>query len=200
MKIRVEDDTVHIEGYVNAVERKSKPLWSRFGEFTERICKGAFARALERADDVRILLNHDWTKDLGGTATGELELVEDPIGLRACAHLTHPEVVKRAQAGELAGWSFGFKDRKVRSVTEQGASVREVEDLDLYEVSLLAGKNPAYEGTLVTVREEDAGNRMFYGLPQSVSDEAEPETRSETDPTPDWSEAEQLLKEIKETR
>ena len=39
------DDTVEIDGYVNAVERLSKPLSDRMGQFVERICKGAFAKA-----------------------------------------------------------------------------------------------------------------------------------------------------------
>ena len=55
MEIRIREDAVEIQGYVNAIERKSKPLWSRIGQFVERICKGAFKRALERNDNVRFL-------------------------------------------------------------------------------------------------------------------------------------------------
>ena len=43
MKIQIRADSVVIEGYVNAVERPSKPLISRFGQFIEKICAGAFA-------------------------------------------------------------------------------------------------------------------------------------------------------------
>ena len=67
MNIRVRGDSVEIDGYVNSIERNSKPLWSRMGQFIERICKGAFGKALERNDNVRILLNHDKSRDLGGT-------------------------------------------------------------------------------------------------------------------------------------
>ena len=55
MKINIRADSVEIEGYVNAIERNSKPLWSRMGQFIERICKGAFKKALKRNDDVKIL-------------------------------------------------------------------------------------------------------------------------------------------------
>ena len=72
MQITIRDDSVELEGYVNSIERKSKPLWSRIGQFVERICKGAFKRALERNDNVRIMLNH--TKDIGGQKDGNLEL------------------------------------------------------------------------------------------------------------------------------
>ena len=70
MEIRIRENCVEIEGYVNAVERASKPLWSRMGQFIERICKGAFSKALDRNDNVRILLNHNPERDLGGTKDG----------------------------------------------------------------------------------------------------------------------------------
>ena len=153
MNIRINKDTVEIDGYVNAVERLSKPLQDRIGRFVERIKVGAFKRALERAEDVRILLNHDWDKDLGGTASGNLELHEDAIGLHARATITDKDVVEQARNGELVGWSFGFTDRDVETGEENGLTVRNVKDLDLYEVSLInRSKVPAYDGTLVAVR------------------------------------------------
>ena len=159
MKIQIREDSVTIEGYVNAVERASKPLNSRLGKFVEKICAGAFKRALSRADDVRILLNHDWQRDLGGTKSGELELEEDNIGLHARATITDPEVIKDARNGDLVGWSFGFDDmpdgvEETRD-SETGLPFRKVKDLALYEVSLLnRQKSPAYAGTLVNVRDD----------------------------------------------
>ena len=157
MNIRlISSDTVEIEGYVNAIERLSKPLKDRLGTFVERIKVGAFKRALERTDDVRILLNHDWTKDLGGTKDGNLELNEDAIGLHARATITDKEVAEQARNGELVGWSFGFTDRDVEQGEENGLTVRNVKDLNLYEVSLInRSRVPAYDGTLVAVRSAD---------------------------------------------
>ena len=157
MRINIRaDDSVEIEGYVNAVERLSKPLNSRLGQFLERICKGAFAKALKRNDNVRILLNHDWTRDLGGTGDGNLELTEDAIGLHARAIINDKEVVAEARRGDLVGWSFGFSDRDVEETQERGLPVRNVKDLDLAEVSLInRRKVPAYDGTLVNVRTAD---------------------------------------------
>lgn len=156
MKVNIRADKVEIEGYVNAIERDSKPLWSRVGQFIERICKGAFKKALKRNDDVHILLNHDWNRDLGSTKQGNLELEEDNIGLRVRACITDPEVVKKARAGELVGWSFGFSDRDVINSIRDGMPHRAVKDLDLAEVSILdKRKSPAYEGTLITARAED---------------------------------------------
>lgn len=169
MQIRVARDSVEIEGYVNAVERKSKPLWSRIGQFVERICKGAFKRALQRNDNVRILLNHDPERDLGGTKDGNLELTEDSIGLHARAVIRDKEVVQKARNGDLVGWSFGFYDRDVEQKRdEDGFILRDVRDMDLEEVSILdKSHTPAYDGTLVSVRSES--NSVFYG--ETYSDE-----------------------------
>lgn len=155
MKINVRADTVEISGYVNAVERNSKPLMSRIGQFIERICKGAFKKAIKRNNDIHILLNHNWDYDLGSTKQGNLELNEDNIGLFARATITNPEVVEKARNGDLVGWSFGFSDRDVTNSLENGIPTRAVKDLDLYEVSILdRTKSPAYEGTLITARAE----------------------------------------------
>ena len=164
MKINIRADSVTIEGYVNAVERASKPLISRFGQFIERICAGAFGRALKRNSDVRILLNQNPKRDLGGTGTGELELTEDNIGLKARAVITDAQVIEDAKRGNLVGWSFGFMDRDV-DVTQDsvtGLPLRMVRDLDLKEVSILnREKIPAYDGTLVNVR--DDGKDVYIG-------------------------------------
>lgn len=157
MKIQIRADSVVIEGYVNAVERPSKPLISRFGQFIEKICAGAFGRAIKRNDNVRILLNHNPERDLGGTGTGELELTEDAIGLHARAVITDADVIKDARNNNLVGWSFGFMDRDVTIMqdNETGLPLRAVKDLDLEEVSLLnREKTPAYNGTLVNVRDD----------------------------------------------
>lgn len=176
MNIRVTKDSVEIDGYVNAVERLSKPLSDRLGKFVERVKVGAFKRALERAEDVRILLNHDWTRDLGGIKDGNLELYEDAIGLHARATITDKEVVEQAKKGELRGWSFGFTDRDVEQGEENGLTVRNVKDLDLYEVSLInRARIPAYDGTLVAVRSADDSNAI------NISDYTESELNLRVD-------------------
>lgn len=155
MEIRVKEDRVHISGYVNAIERNSKPLMSRVGQFIERICKGAFKKALKRNNDVHILLNHDWNRNLGSTKQGNLKLEEDNIGLKADFDTDDPEIVKKARNGELVGWSFGFQDREVENTLERGIPHRAVKDLDLAEVSILdKRKTPAYDGTLIMARDD----------------------------------------------
>ena len=202
MEIRIEnDETVHISGYVNAIERNSKPLWSRMGRFIERIAAGAFKNALKRSDDVHILLNHDWKRDLGSVKAGNLTLTEDNIGLKADAVINDREIVKKAQNGDLIGWSFGFSDRNVENTTEHDMPVRIVRDLDLYEVSILdRQKRPAYAGTLLSVR-DDSGDMIFRSAEfsdqeaeKSVENVAEPEKKEEIS----YKSAEEILDEIRE--
>jgi len=207
MEIRVKNDSIEIDGYVNAVERKSKPLHSRMGKFVERICKGAFKRALQRNDDVRILLNHNPERDLGGTKDGNLELEEDNIGLRAKATITDPEVVEKAKNGDLVGWSFGFKDRDVENKRdEDGMPLRDVKDMDLVEVSILdRSKTPAYDGTLVAVRSDDSS--VFLGetfadeiqIREDVAQEAkeEPKQQETVDKVINYDEFDKLIEDMK---
>ena len=226
MKVNIRADKVEIEGYVNAIERDSKPLWSRVGQFIERICKGAFKKALKRNDDVHILLNHDWDRDLGSTKQGNLELEEDNIGLRVRACITDPEVVKKARAGELVGWSFGFSDRDVVNTVRDGMPHRAVKDLDLAEVSILdKRKSPAYEGTLITARAEDEALH-FRGedfiddvevreeapeeqpevttevveVQEEVPPEAKPKQQEIVDKNIDYSKYEEIIAEMKEEK
>lgn len=174
MKVKIRADSVDIEGYVNAIERDSKPLMSRLGRFIERVCKGAFKKALRRAKDVKILLNHDWSRELGSTAKGNLQLEEDNIGLHARAHITDPEVVEDARRGNLVGWSFGFRDREVENAMEDGLPLRKVRDLDLLEVSLLNRQmSPAYEGTLVSTRSEDGEEQIHFRGESMIDEETE---------------------------
>lgn len=213
MDITLRNDKVEIEGYVNAVERNSRPLWSRVGKFIERICKGAFKKALKRNDDVHILLNHDWSRDLGSTKKGNLELEEDSIGLRAKATICDKDVIEKARNGGLIGWSFGFSDVDVENSNENGIPTRAVKDLDLYEVSILdREKTPAYEGNLITARSDEKplqfrSEPFFDGLKvknvEKRGTEDEENNKGETSvpknikPKIDYSKYENLIKDLK---
>ena len=199
MEVRIKNDSVEVDGYVNAIERKSNPLNSRIGKFVERIKKGAFKRAIDRNDNIRILLNHNWEHDLGGTKDGNLKLMEDNIGLRAMATITDPDVVEKARNGDLVGWSFGFTDRDVDTHDEDGMTTRDVKDLDLYEVSLLdRTKTPAYDGTLVSVRDNE---NILHGSPCiteiETRDDSEPKGEPKGENPIDYSKYETMIEEMK---
>lgn len=200
MEVRIRDDNVEISGYVNAIERKSRPLMSRIGKFIERICKGAFKKAIQRNDNIRLLLNHNWERDLGGTKDGNLVLTEDNIGLYARATITDKEVIEKARNGSLVGWSFGFNDREVENSVEHGIPTRDVKDLDLYEVSILdRTKTPAYEGTLISVRSNE--EYQYFGEPfisnLEIREDKKPKEAPKEEKPIDYSKYENLLKELK---
>lgn len=157
MKIEVREDTVVITGYVNAVERWSKPIRSnlrgKMQKFIEKIKAGTFRTALKRNDKVEVRLNHDPERVLANTQDRTAKLEEDNIGLRAEVTITDAEVVEKAKNNELVGWSFGFYSN-ADEVDESGEiATRSVTDMDLVEVSILdATKSPAYYGTSIETR------------------------------------------------
>ena len=156
MRVEVRNNKILIDGYVNAVERESKVLYDTRGQFIEKIRAGVFQRALEKADNVRVLLDHEPDRKLADTKSGKAKLVEDNIGLRATVEIDDPEVIQKAKDNKLRGWSFGFLcNKEDRSTDEDGIEKRIVRDLDLLEVSIIDDrKSPAYLGTSIEVRDD----------------------------------------------
>ena len=157
MKVEIRNDSVRIEGYVNAVERDSKPLRGKDGVFVEKVKAGVFARALKRAkmckQEVRVLLNHDYNRELSSTAEESTELREDNIGLRCAFETRDANIVESAKAGNLTGWSFGFVCLKDEKREIDGVVHRELLDIELREVTILDRRIPAYNGTSVELRD-----------------------------------------------
>lgn len=156
MRIEIRNDSVILDGYVNAVERESKPIPSLRGRFIEKIQPGAFQRSLERRSNVDLLLNHDKNHKLGSTSDGNLELFEDNIGLRAICTVSDPEVIEKAKNKQLRGWSFGFyAEKDFWEKPEGGYEKRIVEELDLFEVTIVDNtRNPAYSATSIEMRDD----------------------------------------------
>lgn len=152
MKIEFRLNEIVLEGYVNATDRDSRVLSHASGMFVERVEEGAFRRALQKNDDIKLTLNH--IKVLGSTKTREVSLWEDKIGLMARATVTDPETIDRAKSGKLKGWSFAFGAAKDRwEATNKGYQRRYLEDIDLLEVAIL-DIQPAYIGTSIKMLPE----------------------------------------------
>lgn len=146
-------NSIKLEGYVNSVGRDSKLIKESGKIFVEQIAPGVWEKALKRNNDIKLLLNHKADRELGSIKKGNFELIEDNIGLKIKCLINDPEVIKLSNENNLKGWSFGFsvlKDRweKIDEVRYR----RVVEDLELYEISLLT-ISPAYYGTSVEKRE-----------------------------------------------
>lgn len=156
MRIEIRNNSVILDGYVNAVCRDSRPIPSVKGKFIEQIEPRAFQNALDRADNVDLLLNHDKNRKLGSTKEGNLQLFEDNIGLRAICTVTDADVIKKAKNKQLRGWSFGFYINKDRwEDKDKEIQRRFVEDLDIFEVSIIDNtKTPAYIATSIEQRDD----------------------------------------------
>lgn len=158
MRIEIRSDSVLLDGYVNAVARDSRPIPAPGGKkFIERIEPRAFQRALEKAENVDLLLNHNKDKHLGSTKEGNLELFEDNIGLRAICTVKDADVIEKAKNKQLRGWSFGFyADKDSWTEDENGLQRRSIEELELTEVSIIDDKMlPVYIATSIEQRGTD---------------------------------------------
>ena len=119
MKIQVRDDKVIIDGYVNAVERFSKPLTNKNGKkFIERIMPSVFQRAIEKNDAIKVLLNHNYDMELANTKDGSAKLYEDNIGLRAIVEVSDATVIEKAKQNNILAAAFTF-DRIPLSICPQ---------------------------------------------------------------------------------
>lgn len=166
MDIEIREDSVRITGYVNAVERLSKPitekLHGKVRTFLERIKAGVFRKALKKNDNVLVLLNHDKNRVLANTKDNTARLIEDNIGLRADVTIYDKEVVDKARNNRLVGWSFGFHPNSDEMGSDGKNEVRTVTDLDLSEVSILDdSKEPAYYGTSIESRNLNSNNICY---------------------------------------
>jgi HK97 family phage prohead protease len=91
--------------------------------------KGAFAKALEKADEVPLLWQHK-----AGAVVGRIEhLLEDQRGLRVIAAVQDPRAARLLETTKVRGLSFGYRVREARSA----GGLRELIELDLVEVSLV---------------------------------------------------------------
>lgn len=194
MRIEIRNDSVLLDGYVNAVGRDSKPIITPHGKVVEQIEPRAFERALSRASNVDLLLNHRKDRKLGSTTEGNIQLFEDNIGLRAIATVTDAEVIQKAREKKLKGWSFGqFVNKDKLEERANDIPRRHVEDLDLFEVSIIDDRmSPCYVGTSI---EQRADKEV---ITEQRGDEFKAVTEDYTTKTPiDYSEYENKINKLR---
>ena len=197
MRIEIRNDSVLLDGYVNAVARDSRPMLNENGEkFVEQISPKAFQRAIEKSEDILCLLNHEPSRVLGSTKQGNVELFEDNIGLRAICKITDSEVIKKAKENKLRGWSFGIEALKEHEEPlEEGFKRRFIDEMNLAEVSIIdEHKIPCYVGTSIETRSDKEAKLEYRGdnFDAKIIDNTEKE---KTEPI-DYSEFEQVIEQI----
>lgn len=149
-RIEGEGQQPKIIGYAAVFNSRSQDL----GGFTEIIKPGTFSRSLAAGADVRAFVDHNSSKIIGRTKSGTLKLREDERGLLAeisPANTTAGrDVVESIQRGDLDGMSFAFRTIKDEWRHEDGQLLRELQDVDLMDVSIVSW--PAYSSTSVSMR------------------------------------------------
>ncbi len=150
-RLAEEDGQKVFSGYAALFDAPSAGL-----PFTEIITPGAFKRTLGRVAKaervVKFLHGHDESRMLATTASGRLTLSEDEQGLRVEAKLDPADpdaaaiISKLTHEAAAMGMSFGFTVPKGGDTWEgENRTLREV---NLFEVSILSGHQPAYPATL----------------------------------------------------
>lgn len=167
MKIEIRENGLNLEGYINVSERPSKPLRDSEGQFIEVVREGVMGRAIQRRN-IKLLFNHDWNRELGDT-NSNLQLQEDSIGLRFRAFITDSEVIEKAKKGLLKGCSFGFRALKQSKENINGICKRYLEDIELFEVSIL-DREPAYSGCLAEIRSLENEDLEVREIPLEIQE------------------------------
>jgi HK97 family phage prohead protease len=115
---------------------------------------GAFARAIREKQDVRGLVDHDSARIIGRIKSATLRLSKTR---RACAmrsirptRLHGRDIVESIKRGDIDGSSFGFMPKSQTWRKDGNILVRELNDVDLFDVSPVTF--PAYNSTSVHVR------------------------------------------------
>lgn len=156
MQIEIRTDGAHISGYVNATEKKSRPVVTPHGRVIEEIEPRAFQNALDRAENVAMTKDHG-DSVLAETRAGTLRLYEDNIGLYADAVVTDEQTIEEARAGKIRGWSFGMRNVKdtVEARADGELPLRKITGFDIDHITLVVKKTPIYSATSVEVRAQE---------------------------------------------
>lgn len=150
-----EEEKKIVEGVVNKPSQKSEVLHDKNGlPFIEMIMPNAFAEAIEQAENIRLLLNHDNSKVLADTKTGTLVIEEKDGQVTMKAELVETtdgkdayELVKKQLSG---GLSFGFTTLEDEWQEKDGMYQRTVKKMVLSEISIVS--DPAYSQSKVEAR------------------------------------------------
>jgi HK97 family phage prohead protease len=152
IELRGEGEERKIVGYAAKFNSRSVDL----GGFVEILDPGAFNRAIEEAQDVRALVDHNPTLILGRTKSGTLSLSIDETGLLSTINPPETQagrdIKESVGRGDVTGMSFSFRVMPDGDYwrKEDDRLVRHVRDVELYDVSVVT--YPAYPATEVSLR------------------------------------------------
>lgn len=160
-------------------------VFGNVDSYGDRMMKGAFARTLSEKGMPPVVWSHEWSTPPIGTVASAIETDEGLLVKGRLFtgpdedHAVAKQVYAAMKAGALREFSFGYSTKASNDVTEEGKTVREITDVDLFEVGpTLVGAND--QTRLVGVK----------ALERAVADEIKtsqattPATEKPTDNTP----------------
>ena len=197
-QLQTDDSGVmKIGGYINVTERESEMLFNkRNGKWFREVMKqGVFQRAIDKANGIPLLYEHNWDKKLASTFNGSLSLIEDNIGLRFDAVIDDENVYEEIKAGIINSCSFGFRalQEKIEPINSKFEK-RFVNAIELLEVSIV--KNPAYVGSLCESRSYEEELEKEQAQLEEIQDNSSDEERDNPSETEVATDIETLKKYI----
>lgn len=182
VRAETQDGKKVLTGYAAKYGRMSQDL----GGFNEVIAPGCFDRAIKENQDVKMLVNHDPSQIVGRNGKN-LELSSDETGLKFHVTLPNTQVAndlhENVRSGVMDQCSFGFitkgdrwlnardggfKDVQYEGVEDKQALVRELNDVDLKDVSVVT--SPAYPQTSVGARSGVSAVELRSLFPDGIPD------------------------------
>jgi len=162
LRLQDENGKKKIIGHAAIFNSLSEELWG----FKERVMPGAFKRTLAEGADVRALINHNPSLVLGRNKAGTLTLKEDERGLFASIDppdtTAGRDIIESINRKDIDGMSIGFRSVDERWIKEDGMNIRELIDVDLFDISVVT--YPAYTTTEVMIRSLPQMARDLSGI------------------------------------
>jgi HK97 family phage prohead protease len=157
-----------IWGYAATFNDLSDPIG---GQFREIIRPGAFRKSLMYGSDICALVDHDPAKILGRKSANTLIINEDSRVLSF--EIPDPpdtsygrDIMESLKRGDIVACSFGFSTIEDDWFVQDGESIRELIEVDIFDVSLVT--YPAYPSTSVGLRTKE-DKRRERGKPLSLA-------------------------------
>lgn len=155
--VRVDRQKSTICGRAVVYNSMSNELRTTSGDtFREIILPGALSESL-KSNDILAFKEHDPAMLLGRSSAGTLRMMDKEDGLHVEIDVPDTsygrDTLVSAERGDLNGFSFGFNKPKTKNYSRAGAKIREIQSLNLREVSVVS--SPAYGETTLALRNED---------------------------------------------
>lgn len=201
MDIEIRADGMHVSGYANVTEKKSRPVITPRGKVVEEIEPRAFQKALDRAANVTMTKDHNPGSVIAETRAGNLELYEDNIGLHYDAVVSDEQTILETRAGKIKGLSFGMYN--IKDTLEERANdlpLRKITALDLDHITLVVNKQPAYSATSIEMRANDEISEMEFRAIEDIPRITDTKPKEVSKPSYDNTAYRDRIEKIKEIK